>query len=88
MRLWNLFKNKPEAMVGPEPTGTGATMTAAPAVAIATTVAEPPGNGTESKNDMFEEIKSKFLNEIDKIPRKSSLFFPPPLTHIHVLCMV
>ncbi|KAL0978789.1 hypothetical protein UPYG_G00175220 [Umbra pygmaea] len=63
---WNLFKNKPEAMVGPEPTGTGATMTAAPSVA--TTAAEPPGNGTESKNDMFEEIKSKFLNEIDKIP--------------------
>uniref|UniRef100_A0A3Q2YH45 Synaptotagmin n=1 Tax=Hippocampus comes TaxID=109280 RepID=A0A3Q2YH45_HIPCM len=27
------------------------------------------GNNTEiSKNDMFEEIKSKFLNEIDKIP--------------------
>uniref|UniRef100_A0A8C7NQW9 Synaptotagmin n=1 Tax=Oncorhynchus mykiss TaxID=8022 RepID=A0A8C7NQW9_ONCMY len=68
---WNLFKNKPEAMVGPEPTGTGATMTAAPAVAIATTVAEPPGNGTVSKNDMFEEIKSKFMNEIDKIPLPS-----------------
>ncbi|KAJ7998759.1 hypothetical protein DPEC_G00208200 [Dallia pectoralis] len=66
---WNLFKTKPEAMVGPEPTGTGATMTAAPAVA--TTAAEPPGNGTESKNDMFEEIKSKFLNEIDKIPLPS-----------------
>ncbi|XP_013989281.1 synaptotagmin-2 isoform X1 [Salmo salar] len=68
---WNLFKNKPEAMVGPEPTGTGATMTAAPAIAIATTVAEPPGNGTVSKNDMFEEIKSKFMNEIDKIPLPS-----------------
>ncbi|CDQ65371.1 unnamed protein product [Oncorhynchus mykiss] len=68
---WNLFKNKPEAMVGPEPTGTGATMTAAPAVAIATTVAETPGNGTVSKNDMFEEIKSKFMNEIDKIPLPS-----------------
>ncbi|XP_010897567.1 synaptotagmin-2 isoform X1 [Esox lucius] len=66
---WNLFKNKPEAMVGPEPTGTGATMTAAPAVA--TTVAETPGNGTESKNDIFEEIKSKFLNQIDKIPLPS-----------------
>uniref|UniRef100_A0A672NDR4 Synaptotagmin n=1 Tax=Sinocyclocheilus grahami TaxID=75366 RepID=A0A672NDR4_SINGR len=69
---WNLFKKKPEAMVGPEPTGLGVThpshtMTMAPAVST------PADNSTESegpvnKNDVFEEIKSKFLNEIDKIP--------------------
>lgn len=72
---WNLFKKKPEAMVGPEPTGLGGThpshtMTMAPAVST------PADNSTESerpinKNDVFEEIKSKFLNEIDKIPCKS-----------------
>lgn len=72
---WNLFKKKPEAMVGPEPTGLGGThpshnITMAPAVS---TLAD---NSTESerpvnKNDVFEEIKSKFLNEIDKIPCKS-----------------
>ncbi|XP_028855178.1 synaptotagmin-2 isoform X2 [Denticeps clupeoides] len=71
---WNLSsKKKPEAMVGPEPTGAGATTsgvgTAPPAPAISTST----DNSTESegpvnKNDMFEEIKSKFLNEIDKIP--------------------
>ncbi len=72
---WNLFKKKPEAMVGPEPTGLGGThpshtMTMAPAIST------PADNSTESegpvnKNDVFEEIKSKFLNEIDKIPCKS-----------------
>ncbi len=62
-------------MVGPEPTGLGGThpshnITMAPAVST------PADNSTESegpvnKNDVFEEIKSKFLNEIDKIPCKS-----------------
>ncbi|KAJ8265454.1 hypothetical protein COCON_G00145530 [Conger conger] len=65
---WNLFKKKPEAIVGPEPTGTS-TMTMTPAPVVST-VAD---NSTESegpmnKNDVFEEIKNKFLNEIDKIP--------------------
>ncbi|KAG9335780.1 hypothetical protein JZ751_003692 [Albula glossodonta] len=65
---WNLFKKKPEAIRGPEPTGTS-TMTMAPAPVVST-VAD---NSTESegpmnKNDVFEEIKNKFLNEIDKIP--------------------
>ncbi|XP_036388872.1 synaptotagmin-2-like isoform X2 [Megalops cyprinoides] len=65
---WNIFKNKPAAIMGPEPTGTS-TMTMAPAPAVST-VAD---NSTESegpvnKNDVFEEIKNKFLNEIDKIP--------------------
>ncbi|KAJ8383820.1 hypothetical protein AAFF_G00213900 [Aldrovandia affinis] len=65
---WNLFKKKPEAIVGAEPTGTS-TMTMTPAPVVST-VAD---NSTESegpmnKNDVFEEIKNKFLNEIDKIP--------------------
>ncbi|XP_051986520.1 synaptotagmin-2-like [Xyrauchen texanus] len=70
----NDIENKPEAMVGPEPTGPGGThpshtMTMAPAPAVSTMA----DNATESegpvnKNDVFEEIKSKFLNEIDKIP--------------------
>lgn len=73
---FNLFKKKPEAMVAAEPTG-ATTVTMAPAPAVVSTavadVAPGPGSGsgnqTEiSKNDMFEEIKAKFLNEIDKIP--------------------
>ncbi|KAJ8360428.1 hypothetical protein SKAU_G00169530 [Synaphobranchus kaupii] len=68
---WNLFKKKPEAMVGTEPTGIGA-MTTPPTPAVSTvadnsTGAQEPG----SKNDVFEEIKTKFLNEIDKIPLPS-----------------
>ncbi|XP_049318763.1 synaptotagmin-2 isoform X2 [Astyanax mexicanus] len=63
---WNLFKKKPEAMVGPQPTGASG-LTMAP---LLSTTAE---NATESgdhvsKNDMFGDIKNKFLNEIDKLP--------------------
>uniref|UniRef100_A0A3P8U0W7 Synaptotagmin n=1 Tax=Amphiprion percula TaxID=161767 RepID=A0A3P8U0W7_AMPPE len=57
-------------MTAAEPT-TGPTMTMAPTPAVMSTSApESSGsNNTEiNKNDMFEEIKSKFLNEIDKIP--------------------
>ncbi|XP_033939136.1 synaptotagmin-2-like isoform X2 [Pseudochaenichthys georgianus] len=76
---FNLFR-RPEAVAAPEPTGvtgaTGATTatgaTSAPTQAyVSTSVPDlgPGSNNTEiSKNDMFEEIKSKFLNEIDKIP--------------------
>uniref|UniRef100_A0A8B9JFY7 Uncharacterized protein n=1 Tax=Astyanax mexicanus TaxID=7994 RepID=A0A8B9JFY7_ASTMX len=65
---WNLFKKKPEAMVGPQPTGASG-LTMAP---LLSTTAE---NATESgdhvsKNDMFGDIKNKFLNEIDKLPRE------------------
>ncbi|KAJ3602954.1 hypothetical protein NHX12_030698 [Muraenolepis orangiensis] len=66
---FNLFKTKPDAMVATDPTGaTTLAMTGTPAAV--STVADLSGsNNTEiSKNDMFEEIKSKFLNEIDKIP--------------------
>lgn len=64
---WNVLKKKPEAMVAPEPTGASA-LTVTPAV-VALISAD---NSTEpvSKNDAFDEIKNKFLNEIDKIPRE------------------
>ncbi|XP_048878234.1 synaptotagmin-2-like isoform X2 [Brienomyrus brachyistius] len=65
---WNPFKSKSAPMVGTEPTGT--VTTAAPPPPVASTAAD---NSTETgghpnKNDAFEEIKSKFLNEINKIP--------------------
>ncbi|KAM6977202.1 synaptotagmin-2-like isoform 2-T2 [Aplochiton taeniatus] len=64
---WNLFKKKPEAMVAPEPTGASA-LTVAPAPVASTS----GDNSTEvNKNDGFDEIKNKFLNEIDKIPLPS-----------------
>uniref|UniRef100_A0A3Q0RSU4 Synaptotagmin n=1 Tax=Amphilophus citrinellus TaxID=61819 RepID=A0A3Q0RSU4_AMPCI len=66
---FNLFR-RPQAMTAAEPTS-APTMTMAPTpAAISTSAPETSGsNNTEiSKNDMFEEIKSKFLNEIDKIP--------------------
>ncbi|KAJ8370406.1 hypothetical protein SKAU_G00104340 [Synaphobranchus kaupii] len=65
---WNLFKKKPEAIVGPEPTGTS-TMTMTPAPVVSTVSDNSTeSEGPMSKNDVFEEIKNKFLNEIDKIP--------------------
>uniref|UniRef100_A0A672ZHF8 Synaptotagmin n=1 Tax=Sphaeramia orbicularis TaxID=375764 RepID=A0A672ZHF8_9TELE len=73
---FNLFR-KPQAMAAAEPTG-ATTVTMAPTPAVMSTVAETSGgsNNTEiNKNDMFEEIKSKFLNEIDKIPCKCELVF-------------
>uniref|UniRef100_H2LSB8 Synaptotagmin n=1 Tax=Oryzias latipes TaxID=8090 RepID=H2LSB8_ORYLA len=59
-----------QQILAAEPTsGTTVTMATSPAV-VSTTAPDISGsNNTEiSKNDMFEEIKSKFLNEIDKIP--------------------
>nr|XP_043880789.1 synaptotagmin-2 isoform X3 [Solea senegalensis] len=67
---FNLFR-KPQPVTPTEPTGGATTMTMAPTQAlISTTALDTSGsNNTEiSKNDMFEEIKSKFLNEIEKIP--------------------
>lgn len=68
---FNLFR-RPQAVAAAEPTGaTTVTMAPTPAV-VSTSLPDTSGsNNTEiNKNDMFEEIKSKFLNEIDKIPRK------------------
>uniref|UniRef100_A0A3P9M8D1 Synaptotagmin n=1 Tax=Oryzias latipes TaxID=8090 RepID=A0A3P9M8D1_ORYLA len=65
---FNLFKT-PQAVAAEPTIGTTVTMATSPAV-VSTTAPDISGsNNTEiSKNDMFEEIKSKFLNEIDKIP--------------------
>ncbi|XP_033851360.1 synaptotagmin-2-like isoform X1 [Acipenser ruthenus] len=63
---WGLFKKKPEPIVGPKP---NSTVTMPPPVM--STVAD---NSTEvegpngKKKDIFEDIRSKFINEIDKIP--------------------
>ncbi|XP_037629688.1 synaptotagmin-2 isoform X2 [Sebastes umbrosus] len=69
---FNLFR-RPQAVAAAEPTGaTTATMAPTPAFSAAVTTSVPDTSGSNnteiSKNDMFEEIKSKFLNEIDKIP--------------------
>ncbi|XP_061582843.1 synaptotagmin-2 isoform X2 [Cololabis saira] len=66
---FNIFK-KPQAMKAEETTSVP-TATMAPSPAMVTTSAPDTSgsNNTEiSKNDMFEEIRTKFLNEIDKIP--------------------
>lgn len=67
MTKWNLFRHQTTPMVAAKPTGASAlTVTPAP---VALVSAE---NSTElvNKNDAFDEIKNKFLNEIDKIPRE------------------
>lgn len=61
-------------MVAAKPTGASdLTVTPAPVALIS---AE---NATESvkKNDAFDEIKNKFLNEIDKIPCESWAILEP-----------
>ncbi|KAM7402486.1 hypothetical protein PAMP_017722 [Pampus punctatissimus] len=64
---FNLFRGL-EAVTA-EPTS-ATTLTMAPTQVVIFTAADTSSsNNTEiNKNDMFEEIKSKFLNEIDKIP--------------------
>uniref|UniRef100_A0A665TYD6 Synaptotagmin IIa n=1 Tax=Echeneis naucrates TaxID=173247 RepID=A0A665TYD6_ECHNA len=65
---FNLFKHQTTPMVAAKPTGASA-LTETPA-SVALVFAD---NSTEpvSKNDAFDEIKNKFLNEIDKIPLPS-----------------
>lgn len=56
-------------MVAAKPTGASAlTVTPAPVAVVSADNATEPVD----KNDAFDEIKNKFLNEIDKIPRESS----------------
>uniref|UniRef100_H3CMV5 Synaptotagmin n=1 Tax=Tetraodon nigroviridis TaxID=99883 RepID=H3CMV5_TETNG len=64
------FFKKSQAAAATEPVGASTATVAPTEGVIPTSAADTPGsNNTEiSKNDMFEEIKSKFLNEIDKIP--------------------
>lgn len=62
--------------MGPQPTGASA-MTMAPL--LSTTAENMTESGEHvSKNDMFGDIKNKFLNEIDKLPREfKKLLFKP-----------
>lgn len=53
-------------MVAAKPSGASALTPAPVALVSAENSTEPV-----SKNDAFDEIKNKFLNEIDKIPRES-----------------
>uniref|UniRef100_A0A3P9NCH0 Synaptotagmin 2 n=1 Tax=Poecilia reticulata TaxID=8081 RepID=A0A3P9NCH0_POERE len=65
---FNLFKQETTPMVAAKPTGASdSTVTPAPVGLVSA------GNATEpvNKNDAFDEIKNKFLNEIDKIPLPS-----------------
>ncbi|KAM7411518.1 hypothetical protein PAMA_021483 [Pampus argenteus] len=68
MTRWHLFKDQTTPMVTAKPTGAGAlTMTPAPVALVSADNSTEPVN----KNDAFDEIKNKFLNEIDKIPLPS-----------------
>uniref|UniRef100_A0A3Q3N7W8 Synaptotagmin-2-like n=1 Tax=Mastacembelus armatus TaxID=205130 RepID=A0A3Q3N7W8_9TELE len=68
MAKWNLFKHQTTPMVAAKPTGASAlTVTPAPVALVSVDNATEPVN----KNDAFDEIKNKFLNEIDKIPLPS-----------------
>uniref|UniRef100_A0A8C2ZWH0 Synaptotagmin 2 n=1 Tax=Cyclopterus lumpus TaxID=8103 RepID=A0A8C2ZWH0_CYCLU len=68
MTKWNLFKHQTTPMVAANPTGASAlTVTPAPVALVSTDNSTEPVN----KNDAFDEIKNKFLNEIDKIPLPS-----------------
>lgn len=67
--MFSFFK-KSQAAAATEPSG-ATTLTVAPTPGVIPTSARETSsaNNTEiNKKDMFEEIKSKFLNEIDKIP--------------------
>ncbi|XP_062248399.1 synaptotagmin-2 isoform X2 [Platichthys flesus] len=68
MTKFNLFKHQTSPMVAAKPTGASAlTVSPAPVASVAA------DNSTEpvDKNDGFDDIKNKFLNEIDKIPLPS-----------------
>ncbi|KAA8590789.1 hypothetical protein FQN60_001732 [Etheostoma spectabile] len=68
MTKWNLFRDQTTPMVAANPTGASAlTVTPAPVALVSTDNSTEPVN----KNDAFDEIKNKFLNEIDKIPLPS-----------------
>ncbi|TKS76755.1 Synaptotagmin-2 [Collichthys lucidus] len=65
MPKWNLFKTQTSPMVAAKPTGASAlTVTPAPVALVSADNSTEPVN----KNDAFDEIKNKFLNEFDKIP--------------------
>lgn len=64
---FNLFKEQTTPMVAAKPTGASdLSVTPAPVALVSAENSTEPVN----KNDAFDEIKNKFLNEIDKIPRE------------------
>uniref|UniRef100_A0A3Q1G3X3 Synaptotagmin IIa n=1 Tax=Acanthochromis polyacanthus TaxID=80966 RepID=A0A3Q1G3X3_9TELE len=68
MTKFNLLKHQTTPMVAAKPTGASAlTVTPAPVALVSADNSTEPVN----KNDAFDEIKNKFLNEIDKIPLPS-----------------
>ncbi|MEQ2283668.1 hypothetical protein AMECASPLE_013883, partial [Ameca splendens] len=65
---FNLFKQQTTPMVAAKPTGASdLSVTPAPVALVSAENSTEPVN----KNDAFDEIKNKFLNEIDKIPLPS-----------------
>lgn len=65
---FNLLRPQTTPMVAAKPTGASAlTETQAPVALVSNDNSTEPVN----KNDAFDEIKNKFLNEIDKIPLPS-----------------
>ncbi len=79
---WNLFKKKPEAMVGPEPTGLGGThpshtMTMAPAIS---TPADTPPSLRDPSTRMMSLRKSKASSSMRSIKSHVSpaeMFYSP-----------
>ncbi|CAG6021720.1 unnamed protein product [Menidia menidia] len=68
MSNWNLLKHQTTPMVAAKPTGASdLTVTPAPVALVSNENTTEPVD----KNDAFDEIKNKFLNEIDKIPLPS-----------------
>lgn len=67
MKKFNVLKPQTAPMVAAKPTGAGdSSATPAPVAVVSNDNSTEPVN----KNDAFDEIKNKFLNEIDKIPRE------------------
>lgn len=74
MAKWNLFKHQTTPVGAAKPTGAGAEIVTPAPVAMVAGASSENTNSTEpvsTKNDAFDDIKNKFLNEIDKIPLPS-----------------
>lgn len=76
MTKFNLFRHQTTPMVAAKPTGASAlTVTPAPVASVSADNSTEPVN----KNDVFNEIRNKFLNNIEKIPRECQTKTPNPL---------
>ena len=84
MTKFNLFRHQTTPMVAAKPTGASAlTVTPAPVALVSAENSTEPVN----KNDAFDEIKNKFLNEIDKIPRECPDRTPKPAAISQLILM-